>query len=107
MATRDEDEIAHLLFAHTHDHLLFFTNQGRVYADRVWNLPEAARTGKGLPFVNVLNLGARETVTALVLVENFQEAKYISLLTTQGRIKRLELSEFASRTRQRNHRHEP
>ena len=96
MATRDEDEIAHLLFAHTHDHLLFFTNQGRVYADRVWNLPEAARTGKGLPFVNVLNLGARETVTALVLVENFQEAKYISLLTTQGRIKRLELSEFAS-----------
>ncbi len=96
MATRDEDEIAHLLFAHTHDHLLFFTNQGRVYADRVWNLPEAARTGKGLPFVNVLNLGARETVTALVLVENFQDAKYISLLTTQGRIKRLELSEFAS-----------
>ena len=96
MVTRDEDEIAHLLFAHTHDYLLFFTNQGRVYSDRVWNLPEAARTGKGLPLVNVLNLGARETVTALVLVENFQQAKYISLLTTQGRIKRLELSEFAS-----------
>jgi DNA gyrase subunit A len=96
MATREEDEIAHLLFAHTHDYLLFFTNQGRVYSDRVWNLPEAARTGKGMPLVNVLNLGARETVTALVLVESFQQAKYISLLTTQGRIKRLELSEFAS-----------
>lgn len=60
------------------------------------DLPQAVRTGKGLPFVNVLNLGARETVTALVLVENFQDAKYISLLTTQGRIKRLELSEFAA-----------
>ncbi|MCB0235322.1 MAG: DNA gyrase subunit A, partial [Anaerolineae bacterium] len=59
-------------------------------------LPEAARTGKGLPLVNVLNLGPRETVTSLVLVEDFSEARYISLLTTQGRIKRVELSEFAS-----------
>jgi len=96
MATRDEDEIAHLHFAHTHDYALFFTNQGRVYSDRIWNLPEAARTGKGMPLVNVLNLGPRETVTALVLVESFAVARYISLLTTQGRIKRLELSEFAS-----------
>ncbi len=96
MTTRDEDEIAHLHFAHAHDYALFFTNQGRVYSDRVWNLPEAARTGKGMPLVNVLNLGPRETVTAMVLVENFAAARYISLLTIQGRIKRLELSEFAS-----------
>ncbi len=96
MTTRDEDEIAHLHFAHAHDYALFFTNQGRVYSDRVWNLPEALRTGKGMPLVNVLNLGPRETVTALVLVENFAAARYISLLTIQGRIKRLELSEFAS-----------
>jgi DNA gyrase subunit A len=96
MTTRDEDEIAHLHFAHAHDYALFFTNQGRVYSDRVWNLPETARTGKGMPLVNVLNLGPREAVTAVVLVENFADARYISLLTTQGRIKRLELSEFAS-----------
>ena len=96
MATRDEDEIAHLHFAHAHDHVLFFTNHGRVYSDRVWNLPEAARTGKGLPLVNVLNLAPRETVTSLILVEDFNEARYISLLTTQGRIKRVELGEFAN-----------
>ena len=96
MTTHDEDEIAHLHFAHAHDHVLFFTNRGRVFSDRVWNLPEAARTGKGMPLVNVLNLGPRETVTSLVLVEDFSEARYISLLTTQGRIKRVELSEFAS-----------
>ncbi len=96
MATRDEDEIAHLYFAHTHDRILFFTNQGRVYQDRVWNLPEAGRVSRGLPLVNVLNLAPREVVTALVVVDNAEESQYISLLTTKGRIKRLELSEFAS-----------
>jgi DNA gyrase subunit A len=96
MATRDEDEIAHLYFAHTHDTILFFTNQGRVYQDRVWNLPESGRNSRGLPLVNVLNLGPREVVTALVVVDNAEQSQYISLLTTKGRIKRLELSEFAS-----------
>ncbi|MCS6845521.1 MAG: DNA gyrase subunit A [Caldilineales bacterium] len=96
MTTRDEDEIAHLYFAHTHDTVLFFTNQGRVYSTRVWNLPEAARTARGLPLVNVLNLGPRETVTAMVVANGDDSARYISLLTTQGRIKRLELEEFAS-----------
>jgi DNA gyrase subunit A len=96
MATREEDEIAHLYFAHTHNHVLFFTNQGRVYADRVWNLPEAGRTSKGLPLVNVLNLAPREEVTALVVVRSFDQAEYISLLTLRGRIKRLDLQEFAN-----------
>ncbi len=96
MTTREEDEIAHLHFANTHDHVLCFTNQGRVYASRVWSLPEASRTGKGLPLVNVLDLTPREAVTAMVLVSDFNEARYISLLTTNGRIKRLELNQFAN-----------
>jgi DNA gyrase subunit A len=96
MVTRDADEIAHLYFAHTHDHALFFTNRGRVYSDRVWNLPEAGRTSRGLPLVNVLNLGPREEVTSLVVVRSFQHAEYITLLTVNGRIKRLELKDFSS-----------
>ncbi|MEA3337960.1 MAG: DNA gyrase subunit A [Chloroflexota bacterium] len=95
MATRHEDEIAHLYYAHTHDHVLFFTNMGRVYTDRVWNLPEASRTSRGLPLVNVLDLGPDEHVTSLVVVGDFDDAKYISLLTIRGRIKRLDLQQFA------------
>ena len=94
MRTKDEDEVVDLVSAHTLDHLLFFTNRGRVYGQRVFALPETARDGKGLPLVNFLNLAADERVTTLLVVPDFAQAEYVTLLTRQAKIKRVKLSEF-------------
>ncbi len=95
MRTKDEDEVIDLFSAHTLDHVLFFTNRGRVYGQRVFALPEAARDGRGLPMVNFLNLAAEERVTTLLVVPDFGQAEYVTLLTRRGRIKRMKLSEFS------------
>jgi DNA gyrase subunit A len=96
MKTRAEDEVVSLMAAHTLDHLLFFTNRGRVYGQRVFTLPETDRTGRGMPLVNVVNLSADERVTAMASVTNFEHAEYVTLLTRQARVKRVKLSEFAA-----------
>ncbi len=96
MQIREEDRVLHLLAARTLDSILFFTNRGRVYSERAYNLPEAGRNAKGLPIVNVLNLAADERVTAAVAVSDFEQARYITLLTQRGRIKRMPLSELAA-----------
>jgi DNA gyrase subunit A len=96
MRTRAEDEVVSLLAARTLDHLLFFTNRGRVYGQRVFALPDADRTGRGMPLVNVVNLAADERVTAFVTVPDFAEAEYVTLLTRRARIKRMKLDEFAA-----------
>ena len=85
MRTKDEDEVVDLVSAHTLDHLLFFTNRGRVYGQRVFALPETARDGKGLPLVNFLNLAADERVTTLLVVPDFAQSEYVTLLTRQAR----------------------
>ncbi len=94
MRTRAEDEVVDLLFARTLDHMLFFTNRGRVYGQRVFALPDTARDGRGLPLVNFLNLSADERVTAMLVVPDFSQAKYVTLLTRRARIKRIKLDEF-------------
>jgi len=96
MATRSEDEVVDLLFARTLDHILFFTNKGRVYSSRVFELPEGSRTARGMHIANVLNLMSDETVTTMLIVPDFEMADYITLLTRQGRIKRMELNVFAN-----------
>ena len=96
MSTRSEDEVADLLFARTLDYILFFTNKGRVYASRVYELPEGSRTARGMHIANVLNLQPDETVTTMLVVPDFEHADYITLLTRQGRIKRMELNVFAN-----------
>ena len=96
MQIREEDRVLHLLAARTLDSILFFTNRGRVYSERAYNLPEAGRNAKGLPIVNILNLAADERVTAAVAVSDFEQARYITLLTQRGRIKRMPLSELAA-----------
>lgn len=96
MTTRNEDEVVDLLFARTLDHILFFTNKGRVYSSRVYELPEGSRTARGMHIANVLNLLPDETVTTMLVVPDFEMADYITLLTRQGRIKRMELNVFAN-----------
>ena len=96
MATRGEDEVIEILFARTLDHILFFTNKGRVYSSRVYELPAAGRTARGQHIANLLSLQADETVTTMLIVPDFEAARYVTLLTRQGRIKRVEANAFAN-----------
>jgi len=93
---RDEDAVRHILSANTMDSLLVFTNRGRVYHLKVHELPDASRTAKGVPFVNLINLQPDETVTTLLKVPDFSAASYLFFTTALGRVKRTSLDQFAS-----------
>ncbi len=93
---RGEDAVTFFVRANTLGTMLFFTNKGKVYSERVFELPEEARQGRGIPLVNILNLEPDETVTALLPVEDFKDAKFCALATRRGRIKRVPMSDFAS-----------
>ena len=95
VATKAEDVVVRSLFARTLDHLLFFTNKGRVYSERAFNIPEGSRTSRGYHVNNVLNLQEGEQVKAIIPVQDFEKSEYIVLCTRMGRIKRMALSEFA------------
>jgi len=131
MATGDEDEITTLLSAYSHDTLLFFTDKGKVYQEKVYQIPDAGRTAKGSLIAGILAVGAEERVTAVVPVSSFGDApasgdtlslddvpdddalasgdeplsagesltggaRYLSMITRLGRIKRVALSEFSA-----------
>ncbi len=96
MTTRQEDEVADLLFARTLDHILFFTNKGRVYSSRVYELPEGSRTARGAHIANILSLMPDESVTAMLVVPDFDHADYVTIITRKGRIKRMELNAFSN-----------
>ncbi len=94
--TRDEDEVMMMIPARTLDTILFFTDKGKVYSEKTYQIPEASRIGKGIAVVNILALDADERITAAITVPDFAEASYCTLATIKGRIKRVALSEFAS-----------
>jgi DNA gyrase subunit A len=94
--TRDEDEVLMLLPARTLDTILFFSDRGKVYSEKAYQIPDAGRTARGIPVVNILMLGPNETITAAVPVPNFEEASYCTMATRKGRVKRVILSNFAS-----------
>jgi len=85
-----------LIPARTLDTILFFSDQGKVYSEKAYQLPDAGRTSTGIPIVNILSLNAGERITAAVPVPNFEAAEYCTMLTLHGRMKRISLSEFAS-----------
>ena len=95
-AVKDEDEIETLIACRSLHTLLFFSDRGKVYSERVYELSESDRTGKGTPIVNLLSLEPGERITAAVSVPDFKAAEYISLATFGGRVKRMPLSEFES-----------
>ena len=94
--TKEEDEILTLIPARSLDTMLFFSDKGKVYSEKVYQIPDADRAAKGIPLVNVLSLDAGETITAAVSVPNFESVEYITLATRNGRIKRMALSELAA-----------
>jgi DNA gyrase subunit A len=96
MATDDEDEITMLVAANSHDTLLFFTDRGKVYQERVYQIPDAGRTAKGALLPGILAIAPDERVTAMVAVSDFEEARYVMLITKQGTTKRVSIKEFDS-----------
>ena len=94
--TKQEDEVVNLIPAHTLDTMLFFSDRGKVYSEKVYQIPDADRTDRGIPLVNILSLDPGEVITAAVSVPKFDEGKFITLATTKGRVKRMSLSELNS-----------
>ena len=90
MDMKDEDYIEHLFVCSTHDYLLFFTNRGKVYRQKVYELPEASRTAKGRALVNLLPLREGERVRAVQATRDFTEDKYLVFATRKGQIKKTE-----------------
>ncbi len=94
LTMRDEDGIQHILSANSHDSLLVFTNRGRVYQIKVYELPDGGRTAKGLPIVNVINMQPDEKVATLLKVRNHDPGQFLFFTTRQGRVKRTSLDQF-------------
>jgi DNA gyrase subunit A len=94
MSTRAEDVVEHLIIASTHAYLLFFTNKGRVFYLKIYEIPDAATVGKGKHCSGLINLQPDETVTAFLAVKEFVPGKFIVMVTKQGVIKKSELTEF-------------
>jgi DNA gyrase subunit A len=94
MSTRAEDVIEHLVIASTHSYLLIFTNKGRVYWLKIYEVPDAGTAGKGKHVSGLINLQPDETVQAFLSVKEFTPDRYIVMVTKQGVIKKCELTEF-------------
>jgi DNA gyrase subunit A len=93
---RGEDEVDMLFPARTLDTVLFFSDKGKVYSEKAYQIPDASRTARGIPMVNILAIDAGETITAAVAVPDFNAAKYCTMVTRKGKIKRVKLSQFAA-----------
>lgn len=97
MTTKTEDDISHVISAETHDHILFFTNKGRVFKLKVWELPEGSRISKGSAIVNLLNVEQGENVQSILTLNNedFKDtSKFILLTTIKGTVKKTSLSDY-------------
>jgi DNA gyrase subunit A len=94
--TREEDVVEHLLLANTLHSLLFFTDRGKVYHEKAYQVPDAGRRARGLPLINLIGLGRGESVTAVIAVPDFEQKDYLVMATKSGKIKRTSLEEFAS-----------
>jgi DNA gyrase subunit A len=94
MEMKDDDYIEHLFVCSTHDYLLFFTNRGKVYRQKVYELPEASRTARGRALVNLLPLREGERVQAVQATREFKEGKYLVFATRKGQIKKTEFEAY-------------
>ena len=96
MTTNEEDFVEHMINATTHDYILMFTNRGKVYRIKGYEIPEFSRQSKGLPIINLLSLEKDEKVTSLLKISNDDEYKYLVFATKSGLIKRTDITEFDS-----------
>src|SRR5688500_4598582 len=94
MNMKEDDYIEHLRICSTHDFLLFFTNRGKVYRLKVYELPEGSRTSKGQALVNVLPLREGENVMAVIPTRDFKEDRYLVFATANGMVKKTEFTDY-------------
>ena len=94
MTTNEEDFVEHIINSHTHDYILFFTSNGKVYRVKGYEIPEYSRQSKGLPVINLLNLDKDESIMSLLKISKEEEYKYLTFATKQGYIKRTDITEF-------------
>ena len=94
MQTIEEDFIADLLMTTTHHYILFFTNKGKVYRLKSYEIPEGSRTSRGTAIVNLIQLGAGEKVTAIIPIKNYDDQHYLFMATKRGMVKKTPLSEY-------------
>lgn len=96
MQTLEDDYIERLFMTTSHHNLLFFTNKGRVYKLKAYEIPEASRTARGVAIVNLLQLMAEEKITAVIPVDNFEDSQYLFMATKKGIVKKTRINEFAN-----------
>lgn len=97
LSTRENDFIEHIFTCSSHDDLLFFTNKGKYYNLKAYEIPEAGRTARGTAIVNILDLDSDENITTMIQIKDFEEAnKYLTMATKMGLIKKTPLSDYSS-----------
>ena len=94
LQTREEDFVEHLFITSTHNYILFFTNKGKMYKLKTYEIPEAGRQAKGTALVNLLQLDADEKVSAVINIKDFDDGKYLIFMTKHGTVKKTELKEY-------------
>ncbi len=94
MGRREEDQLEHLFAAGSLNTILFFSDRGKVYAEKAYNIPELDRTAKGTSLMNILPLMPEENITAALPVHSFEDAEYLTMITRKGKIKRVEVNIF-------------
>ncbi len=94
LTTRDNDFVKDLIMTSTHDYLMFFTNTGKAHQIKSYEIPEATRTARGTPAINILNLLQRERITAVIPVNDFDTDRYLIAVTKHGIIKKTSVSQF-------------
>lgn len=96
MGTKEEDFVEHLFITSSHNTILFFTNKGKVYRLKAYEIPESGRAAKGTPIINLLHIEQGECVSAVIPVKQFEEGYYLFMATRKGIVKKTSLSEFAN-----------
>jgi DNA gyrase subunit A len=96
MTTREEDFVEDLFVASTHSNILFFTDKGKAYCVKVHEIPQAGRAAKGKAVINLINVDQGERVQAILIVQAFEEGKYILMATKQGLVKKTDLMSYAN-----------
>jgi DNA gyrase subunit A len=96
MGTREDDFVQHLITTNSHHYLLFFTNKGKVYRLKAYEIPELSRTAKGIPIINLLQIEQEEYIQTVIPIKEFTANHYLFFATKQGIVKRSDLSSFSN-----------
>ncbi|MDD2823327.1 MAG: DNA gyrase subunit A [Candidatus Daviesbacteria bacterium] len=96
ITTKEEDAVSHIFYTKTLDNILFFTDRGRVFQMKVWEIPEASRIAKGQAIVNLINIEQGEKITAILTLRQKDTTKYLFMCTKFGNVKKTEIAEYSS-----------